>query len=227
MTQHLWSRAVHEAKADIEKSGLDPMIESEMFAAISAFPVPEIPSCDVDEQVVSFYRAHISRGLDALFGECRTAKLFDRLVRAKSILPKVQSEYRVVYEEPGNIDEPCKILVPDPNWMACALKGGILPPIGAYLKDQQTQRDFVKMNGSMEGFNWKDVGGAEHPYATPIASMSEEQAIEYLIQKDIPAHVWNNYRGNYPILKITTVNLIPADRTFRNAMRIHNEELAA
>ena len=56
--------------------------------------------------------------------------LFDRLCWAKENLDAVQSDYRVVYED--NIDECAKILVPDPNWMACALQGGILPPVWVY-----------------------------------------------------------------------------------------------
>ena len=47
--------------------------------------------------------------------------LWDRLCWAKENLEPVQSDYRVVYED--SIDECAKILVPDPNWMACALAG--------------------------------------------------------------------------------------------------------
>ena len=50
--------------------------------------------------------------------------LWDRLCWAKENLEGVQSDYRVVYED--SLDECAKILVPDPNWMACALQGGIL-----------------------------------------------------------------------------------------------------
>ena len=46
--------------------------------------------------------------------------LWDRLCWAKENLEGVQSDYRVVYED--SIDECAKILVPDPNWMACALQ---------------------------------------------------------------------------------------------------------
>jgi hypothetical protein len=50
--------------------------------------------------------------------------------------------------------------------------------------------------------------------------MTEEQAIEYLIQKDIPPRVWRDYAGNRCILRIVPVELIPSDRSFRNAWRI-------
>ena len=69
--------------------------------------------------------------------------LFDRLCWAKENLDGVQSDYRVVYED--SIDECAKILVPDPNWMACALQGGILPPVQVYweLAKDEAKPDFV------------------------------------------------------------------------------------
>ena len=51
--------------------------------------------------------------------------LITRLYWAKENLEPVQTDYRVVYED--SVDECAKILVPDLNWMACALQGGILP----------------------------------------------------------------------------------------------------
>jgi len=76
--------------------------------------------------------------------EFQGTHLFDRLCWAKENLDGVQSDYRVVYED--NIDECAKILVPDPNWMACALQGGILPPVQVYweLAKDEAKPDFVK-----------------------------------------------------------------------------------
>jgi hypothetical protein len=98
-----------------------------------------------------------------------TTHLWTRLLEAKSRLKPVQSKYRVLFEDPREPDEPAKVLVPDPNWMACALEGGILPPIDTY------QRDRLVPDGEPK----------EHPYAEPIEAMTEEEAIEYLVQKDI------------------------------------------
>jgi hypothetical protein len=50
--------------------------------------------------------------------------------------------------------------------------------------------------------------------------MTEEQAIEYLIQKDISPAVWRDYAGNRCILRIVPVELIPSDRSWRNCWRI-------
>lgn len=110
--------------------------------------------------------------------------MMSQVVEARKRLPPVQSQYRVLFEDPADPDAPAKVLVPDPNWMGAALAGGILPSIGP---------------------------------------MTEEQAIEYLIQKDIPPRVWRDYRGNRTILKIVPVELISSDRSYRNAWRISQE----
>jgi len=130
--------------------------------------------------------------------------LWDRLAEAKSRLEPVQSKYRVLFEDPATPDEPAKVLVPDPNWMACALAGGILPPIDTYQRDRDVP----------------DGQPKEHPYAEPIDAMTEEEAIEYLVMKDIDPAVWRDYQGNRTILKIVPVELIPSDRSFRNAWRV-------
>ena len=137
--------------------------------------------------------------------------LWDRLNEAKERLEPVQSHYRVVFENPDEIDAPASILCPDPNWMACALAGDILPPIEAYLRDAQVP----------------DGEAKEHPYAKPIGPMTEEEAIEYLIMKDISPNVWRDYSGNRSILKIASVEKIPNERNFRNAWKINQQEVAA
>ena len=58
--------------------------------------------------------------------------------------------------------------------------------------------------------------------------MTEEEAIEYLIMKDISPAVWRDYKGNRSVLKIVPVEMIPSDRSFRNAWKINQEmEMAA
>ena len=143
-----------------------------------------------------------------------TDHLWDRLAEAKSRLAPVQSKYRVLFENPEQPDAPAAVLVPDPNWMAAALAGGILPPIDTYLRDRDVP----------------DGQPKEHPYAEPIGAMTEEEAIEYLIMKDIPPQVWRDYQGNRTILKIVPVELIPSDRSFRNAWVVNQNadmEIAA
>ena len=88
--------------------------------------------------------------------------LWVRLAEAKAVLEPVQSKYRVLFEDPREPDAPAKVLCPDPNWLACALTGGILPPIETYQRDRDVP----------------DGEPKEHPYAEPIGPMTEEEAIE-------------------------------------------------
>ena len=134
--------------------------------------------------------------------------LWDRLADAKARLDPVQSKYRVLFENPDDLDTPAAVLAPDPNWMAAALDGNVLPPIDTYLRDR----------------NVPDGEPKEHPYAEPIDAMTEEEALEYLVMKDISPSIWLDYICNRTILKIVPVELIPTDRTFRNSWRITQAE---
>lgn len=131
--------------------------------------------------------------------------LWDRL--RDSQLAPVQSKYRVVFEDPATPDAPASVLVPDPHWLAAALAGGVLPPVSAYLQDQSAPPD-----------------RQSHPYAEPIGPLTEEEAIEYLIQKDVPPRVWRDYKGNRCIMRIVPVGAIPRDRSFRDAWKVVQEQ---
>lgn len=151
--------------------------------------------------------------------------LFDRLLDAKETLAPVQSKYRVVFEDPLYPEAPACILVPDPNFMACALAGGILPPVEAYLIDRAVEEEFTRHNPG-EVFRWAEHGGAVHAMHEPIGPMTEEEAIEYLVKKDIHPRIWRDYSGNRIILRIVPVELIPSDRTYRNAWRVSQDPQA-
>jgi len=94
--------------------------------------------------------------------------LWDRLGWAKQNLEPYRSEYCIVWEDPDNLDEPAKVTHPDPNWMACALNGGILPPVWVYweLKKDEAQPDFVKHTRGYLLHNTE-----------PMKPMTEEEAI--------------------------------------------------
>ena len=147
--------------------------------------------------------------------------LFDRLCWAKDNLEPVQSNYRVVFER--SVDDCASVLIPDPNWMACALQGGILPPVWVYweLAKDEAQPDFKK-----------HTRGYLLHQTEPVGPMTEEEAIEMLIQKDIPQHVWQNWdSGNKPKMVICHKDQLPKTREWRNAWKIKDDltidELAA
>ena len=142
--------------------------------------------------------------------------LFDRLCWAKENLEPVQSDYRVVYED--SVDECAKILVPDPHFMAACMNGGIIPKIENYwaLAEDEAKPDFVKHT---RGYLLHDT--------EPMGSMTEEEAIEFLILKDCPADVVANFdRGNRRTLVICKKEQLPSHRVWRNSWRI-NQDLAA
>jgi len=121
-----------------------------------------------------------------------------------------------VYED--SIDECAKILVPDPNWLACAIHGSILPPVWVYWE--------LAKDEAQPGFTKHTRGHLLHE-TEPMPAMTEEEAIEYLIQKDVPQAVWQNWdEGNRPKMVICRKQQLPQTREWRNAWRI-SDELAA
>ena len=55
----------------------------------------------------------------------------------------------------------------------------------------------------------------------PVKAMTEEEAIEYLIMKDIPEKVWRDYeQANHKRLFIVKKEQLPSHRTWRNAWKI-------
>ena len=156
--------------------------------------------------------------------EFQGTHLWDRLCWAKEKLEMVRTEYCVVWEDPETPDEPAKVTHPDPNWMACALQGGILPPVEAYWE--------LKKDENAPGFT-KHTRGYLLQNTKPIEAMTEEQAIEYLIMKDLPMHVWQDWdKANKPRMVICTKSQLPSKRVWRNAWKIseeltiHNEKAA-
>ena len=57
-----------------------------------------------------------------------------------------------------------------------------------------------------------------------MAAMTEEEAMEYLVMKDLPTSVWRDYKGNRKVMRIVPRALVPSDRLFRNAWRIKQDE---
>ena len=145
-------------------------------------------------------------------------KLFDRLCWAKENLEPHQSDYRVVYEDDEDMDAPCKVLVPDPNFMSACMNGGIIPKIENYwaLAEDEAKPDFKKHT---RGYLLHDT--------EPMGSMTEEQVVEFLIMKDIPPRIWMNFdKGNRPKMVICKKQQLPQTREWRNCWRI-SDELAA
>jgi hypothetical protein len=123
------------------------------------------------------------------------------LLAFASGLSPVEPSCCIVWEDPETPEEPLRITRPTPKWLAMALHGGILPPIEAYAEFQ-------------------DTGDARSLHeAPPIAAMTEQEAMEYLLRKDLPRHVWEQ-PGNRPRYRIVRQRTLPTDRCYRNAWRL-------
>ena len=147
--------------------------------------------------------------------EFQGTHLFDRLCWAKENLEPIQCDYRVVYED--SVDGCAKILVPDPNFCAAFVNGGIIPKIENYwaLAEDEAKPDFVKHT---RGYLLHET--------EPMPAGTLEECIEFLIMKDIPKSVWQAYnKGNKPKMVICRKDQLPATREWRNAWKI-SEDLA-
>lgn len=122
-----------------------------------------------------------------------------------------QPPFAILWEDPREPDEPAKVTVPSPAWWAMALHGGILPPVEVYWA--------LKHDEAQPGFTRHTRGYLLHE-TEPMRAMTPEEAMEYLVMKDLPMEVWKDYKGNRTILRIVPRDLIPSDRSYRNAWRI-------
>ena len=137
-------------------------------------------------------------------------RFIDRLAKAREELQPFYSDYRVVYED--NVDEPVKIMKPDAHAMAALMAGNVFPPIWAFweLKKDASQPDFEKHT---RGYLLHDT-----PREGP---KTEEEALEFIIMKDVPQHVWRMYNeGNRPKMVICRKQQLPQTREWRNAWRL-------
>ena len=137
-------------------------------------------------------------------------KLIDRIAWAKENLKRVEPQYCIAWEDPEDIDAPMKITVPAPEWLAMALHGGLLPPVEVYHEIEDTLEDGRVTRGHLLH---------ETP---PVEAMSEEEAMEYLVQKDVPRRVWQRSHNRQMFFIVPRAD-VPKDRSFRNAWRLNNE----
>lgn len=150
-----------------------------------------------------------------------TMPLWDREIdfisraRDKGSLPDPQ--YCIVWEDPeakdknGDPDYSIRITTPSSEWLAMAMHGGILPPVEVYWA--------LRHDEAQPGFKYHTREYLLHD-SEPMPVMTEEEAMEYLVQKDIPQNVWYDYSGNKQIIKIVRRNMIPTDKEYRSAWRL-------
>lgn len=127
------------------------------------------------------------------------------------------TNYRVIFEDPDQPDAPSMVLIPSDNWMQEAMEGN-LPPISVYWALQDDEQQAIA-EGRHQSFK-HDKDKYEAQFTAPrIGPLTEQEAIEYLVMKDIPRRVWAE-EHNRPMFKIVTKDQVPSDRTFRNAWEL-------
>jgi hypothetical protein len=160
--------------------------------------------------------------------------LYSRLVIAKKSFAPVETRFRVAFED--DLDNGVKLLMADPNWLAAAMRGGVIPKLESYhnsvyrltvqfpgeqpvsanirgIKIKDAKMDAVAKGAIVKsmiviGHDWHDGPRAK--------AMTEVQAIDYLIQKDIPNSAWGG-SGNRQKFKVVAKSDLPNDRKHRNA----------
>jgi hypothetical protein len=163
--------------------------------------------------------------------------MFTRLHWASENLEPYQTDYRVIFEDPAEPDAPVKELCPSPEWMACALAGGILPSVEHQhnmkleLATETGEKIVTTFLEAQQIYLEKKIVGEkvldykEYLVPKPIGPMTEEEAIEYIIKKDIPARVWHSdYKYNRPMYRVVKRQEIPADQTYRDCWRLSDTE---
>jgi len=151
-------------------------------------------------------------------------------------LPPVQPSYCIAWEDPANPDAPVAITTPSPQWLAMAMHGWLLPPLEAYhhLPLRLTLHDGRKVDAiEIEAQEYRRSGAVVReevlPHhrlhtADPVGPMTEREAMDYLLRKDVPARVWA-VPHNRPMYRFVLRSQTPTNRATRNAWRL--ETLAA
>ena len=138
--------------------------------------------------------------------------MYERICKAEKELTPFRTEYCVVYED---IDmDCCAVYHPGPEAMAALMHGGVFPPIWVYWKlhADEARPNFVKHK--KETHDLLSTTPREGP-------KTEEEALLYLIMKDVPEHIWRNYNKSNSIkMKICRKNQLPQSREFRNSWRV-------
>ena len=127
------------------------------------------------------------------------------------------AKYRVTFEDPNYPEQPAMVLVPSDNWLNNAMAGN-LPPISVYWELQDDEQKAID-EGRYDNFKHDPKKWGKQFTAPRIGKLTEEEAMEYLIMKDIPRRVWS-VEYNRPMFKIVKTEQIPSDRQFRDAWEI-------
>lgn len=127
------------------------------------------------------------------------------------------TNYRVIFEDPDFPEEPVRVLTPTQDWLDEAMAGN-LPPVWVYWQLQEDEAQAVAEGRHLTFRHDPDKLALQ--YTTPrIGPLTEEEAMEYLIMKDVPRRVWG-VKHNRRMFAIVKADQVPSDIQFRDAWRI-------
>jgi hypothetical protein len=167
-------------------------------------------------------------------------KLWQRelaLANAGYLQDAPQPSLCIVWEDPADLDAPAKITTPSPQWLRMATLGGVLPPVEAYhdarlsieLTDGRSYQGVtyleaqdLRLFAKEKGEQVRQERVTDYPvHAAPvISSLTEQEALEYILKKDVPARAWSKAHGashNRPNFVIAPRQALPGSRFVRNA----------
>jgi hypothetical protein len=126
-------------------------------------------------------------------------------------------KYVIVFEDPERPDDPAMVLVPSDAWLAQAMNGE-LPSVRVYW-DLQDDQAAAGSGDEATKFRHDRAMWERQFTAERVGKLTEEQAMEYLILKDIPRHIFSKVH-NRPLVRVVYKDQVPGDRKFRNAWRL-------
>lgn len=152
----------------------------------------------------------------------------------------------IVWEDPADLDAPAKITTPSPQWLRMATLGGVLPSVEAYhsarlcieLTDGRRyegvtylEAQDLRLFAKEKGEEVRQERVTDYPvHAAPvISSLTEQEALEYILYKDVPARAWSKKYGashNRPNFVIAPRENVPTNRFVRNAWGLNPDPSA-
>lgn len=162
-----------------------------------------------------------------------------RIAKSRDEIKLFEVEHCIPWADQYDLDAPVRVTHPSPRCVAELMAGGIHPPIEA-LNSQQLL--FVLDDGSSEVVGRLDAPRyrAQHgdrikheivvensrAHQEVMGPLTYEQAIEWIILKDIPMDVWGR-QHNSPQYCIVIRDALPKDRTNRNHWKLSDFAEAA
>lgn len=159
---------------------------------------------------------------------------WQRIAASRHFVEPVDVPYVGAWHDPFEAAAPMKVTTPSGRCISELMKGGIHPPLEAHLGakillvaksgkydvvDQIDAPEWRQRHGEIVN-EW--IVDYRRCHAETAPPMGLEDAIEYVLMKDVPHYVWGTKR-NRRMFAVMDRSRIPKDRRLRNAWKL--EEL--